>query len=56
MNEPRIAALLVSHRRPGFYLRVLSEGQVQPRDEIVKLASGPEGVTVAEIYALPTSR
>src|SRR6266542_3860343 len=40
MNEPRMAALLVSHRRPGFYLRVLSEGEVQAGDDIVKVASG----------------
>src|SRR5205085_11784945 len=25
MNEPRMAALLVAHRRPGFYFRVLPE-------------------------------
>ena len=29
MNDPRIPALLVSHRRPGFYLRVLEEREVQ---------------------------
>src|SRR5215470_17757494 len=52
MNEPRMAALLVSHHRPGFYLRVLVEGRVQAGDEIVKTASGPEGMTVAEIDAL----
>src|SRR5215813_7007753 len=28
MNEPQMAALLVSHGRPGFYLRVLKEGEV----------------------------
>ena len=28
MNDPRIPALLVSHRRPGFYFRVLEEGEV----------------------------
>ena len=28
MGEPRMAALLVAHRRPGFYLRVLEEGEV----------------------------
>ena len=28
MNEPRIAALLVAHHRPGFYFRVLEEGEV----------------------------
>ena len=52
MNDPRIPALLVSHHRPGFYLRVLQEGEVQAGDEIVKLASGPEQMTVAEVDAL----
>src|SRR5271165_6523204 len=52
MNDPRIPALLVSHRRPGFYFRVLEEGEVQAGDEILKLASGPELMTVAEIDAL----
>ncbi len=42
LNEPRMAALLVSHRRPGFYLRVITEGEVQAGQEIVKVASGPE--------------
>lgn len=52
MNDPRIPALLVSHRRPGFYFRVLEEGDVQAGDEIVKVASGPEEMTVAEVSAL----
>ena len=52
MNDARIPALLVSHHRPGFYFRVLEEGDVQAGDEIVKLASGPEPMTVAEVDAL----
>ena len=28
MDEPRMAALLVAHHRPGFYFRVLEEGEV----------------------------
>jgi ferredoxin-NADP reductase/MOSC domain-containing protein YiiM/ferredoxin len=52
MNDPRIPALLVSHRRPGFYFRVLDEGEVQAGDEIVKFACGPEQMTVAEADAL----
>jgi ferredoxin-NADP reductase/MOSC domain-containing protein YiiM/ferredoxin len=52
MNDPRIPALLVSHRRPGFYFRVLEEGDVRAGDEIIKLASGPEGMTVAEVDGL----
>jgi ferredoxin-NADP reductase/MOSC domain-containing protein YiiM/ferredoxin len=52
MNDPRIPALLVSHRRPGFYFRVLEEGEVEGGDKIVKLASGPEQMPVAEADAL----
>ena len=52
VNDPRIPALLVSHHRPGFYFRVLEEGDVQPGDEIVKLAAGPEQMPVAEADAL----
>ena len=52
MNDQRIPALLVSHRRPGFYFRVLEEGEVQAGDEILKVASGPEEMTVAEIDGL----
>jgi ferredoxin-NADP reductase/MOSC domain-containing protein YiiM len=52
MNDPRIPALLVSHHRPGFYLRVLEEGEVVAGDEIRKLDSGPEEMTVAEASAL----
>jgi ferredoxin-NADP reductase/MOSC domain-containing protein YiiM/ferredoxin len=52
MNDPRIPALLVSQHRPGFYFRVLDEGEVQAGDEIVKLASGPEQMTVADADGL----
>jgi MOSC domain-containing protein YiiM len=52
MNEPQMAALLVTHGRPGFYFRVLEEGEVEAGDEIVRVAVGPEGLTVFEIDAL----
>jgi ferredoxin-NADP reductase/MOSC domain-containing protein YiiM/ferredoxin len=52
MEEPAMAALLVSHHRPGFYFRVLEEGEVGAGDEIVKVADGPERITVADIDAL----
>lgn len=52
IGEPRMAALLVSHRRPGFYCRVITEGEVEAGDEIVQIASDPERVTVADIDAL----
>ena len=47
-----MAALLTSSGKPGFYLRVLQEGEVETGDEIVKVADGPERMTVAEINAL----
>src|SRR5271165_5621448 len=52
MNEPQMAALLVSHGRPGFYFRVREEGEVEAGDEIVKVLAGPERLTVAETDAL----
>jgi ferredoxin-NADP reductase/MOSC domain-containing protein YiiM len=52
MNEPRMPALVVAHRRPGFYFRVLQEGEVGAEDDIVKIADGPERITVAEVDAL----
>jgi ferredoxin-NADP reductase/MOSC domain-containing protein YiiM/ferredoxin len=52
MNEPRMPALLVAHRRPGFYLRVLEEGEVGAGDLIERVERGPEAMTVAEVDAL----
>jgi MOSC domain-containing protein YiiM/ferredoxin-NADP reductase/ferredoxin len=52
MNEPRMPALLTSSGRPGFYLRVLREGEVGAGDDIVKLDEAKERMTVAEINAL----
>jgi ferredoxin-NADP reductase len=52
MNEPRMAALLVAHQRPGFYFRVLQEGEVGAGDDIVKTSDGPEQTSVADIDAL----
>jgi ferredoxin-NADP reductase/MOSC domain-containing protein YiiM len=52
MDEPRMPALLVQHRRPGFYFRVLEEGEVGAGDEIVKVAEGPERLSIAAADAL----
>ncbi len=52
MDEPQMASLLVAHHRPGFYMRVLQEGDIGAGDEIVKLSAEPEQMTVAEIDAL----
>jgi ferredoxin-NADP reductase len=60
MNEPRMPALLVEHHRPGFYFRVLQEGEVGAGDDIVKIADGltdnltggSERISVADVDAL----
>jgi MOSC domain-containing protein YiiM len=52
MGNPQMAALLVSHRRPGFYCRVITEGEVGAGDEIQKIADGPENISVAEVDSL----
>jgi len=52
LGEPRLPSLLVAHHRPGFYLRVLTEGEVRAGDEIVRTSRGPHALSVAEVDAL----
>src|SRR6187549_3849742 len=49
LGEPRMPALLVAHHRPGFYLRVIVEGQVRAGDEIVRTRVGPHALTIADV-------
>ncbi|QNE16827.1 MOSC domain-containing protein [Kribbella qitaiheensis] len=52
MGEPELPSLLVAHHRPGFYLRVITEGEVQAGDQIVKTRTGPNALSVAAVDAL----
>ena len=52
LDVPTLPALLVAHHRPGFYLRVVTEGLVRAGDEIVRTRRGPHEMSVAEIDAL----
>src|SRR6187402_3608091 len=52
LSESRMPALLTSSGRPGFYFRVLQEGDVGAGDEIVQVGSAADRMTVAEINAL----
>jgi ferredoxin-NADP reductase/MOSC domain-containing protein YiiM len=52
LGAPEMASLLVGHRRPGFYFRVITEGAVQAGDAIVKVGTGRHALNVAEIDGL----
>lgn len=52
MNNPQMAALLMAHRRPGFYCRIIKEGDVGAGDGIEKIMDGPGRISVAEIDSL----
>src|ERR1700748_2982761 len=52
MDDPRMPALLTSKGKPGFYFRVLEEGEVGAGDQIVKASEGKERMSVAQINAL----
>ncbi len=52
LGEPELAALLVSHHRPGFYMRVIAEGHIQAGDPVVKTRTGPGALSVADTDAL----
>jgi hypothetical protein len=42
----------VSHHRPGFYLRVITDGHIQVGDPIIKTRTGPGALSVADADAL----
>lgn len=52
LGEPAMASLLVAHHRPGFYLRVITEGRVRAGDGITRTRRGPGELSVADTDAL----
>jgi ferredoxin-NADP reductase/MOSC domain-containing protein YiiM len=52
LNEPEMPNLLVSQHRPGFYLRVITEGRVRAGDDIVRTRRGRHELSVADVDAL----
>ena len=51
-GQPELPALLVSHHRPGFYMRVITEGHIRAGDPVVKTRTGPGALSVADTDAL----
>jgi ferredoxin-NADP reductase len=52
LDEPQLPSLLVSHHRPGFYMRVITEGHIEAGDAIAKTRTGPGALSVADTDAL----
>ncbi|WP_236794519.1 MOSC and FAD-binding oxidoreductase domain-containing protein [Amycolatopsis sp. GM8] len=52
LRTPEMPSLLVAHHRPGFYLRVVTEGEVEAGDEIVRTRVGRHRMSVAAIDGL----
>lgn len=52
LGEPAMPAMLVAAGRPGFYLRVLEEGEVEAGDAVVLVRTDPAAMTVAGVDAL----
>jgi ferredoxin-NADP reductase/MOSC domain-containing protein YiiM len=52
LNEPEMPNLLVAQHRPGFYLRVITEGHVRAGDDIVRTCCGRHELSVADVDAL----
>jgi ferredoxin-NADP reductase/MOSC domain-containing protein YiiM len=52
LNEPEMPNLLVSQHRPGFYFRVITEGEVRAGDDIVLTRRGRHELSVADVDAL----
>lgn len=52
LDEPDMPNLLVAQHRPGFYFRVIAEGEVCAGDEIVRTRRGQHELSVADVDAL----
>lgn len=52
LSEPQMPKLLVSQRRPGFYFRVIKEGQVRAGDDVVRTRRGLHELSVSAVDAL----
>jgi len=52
LDAPALPSLLVSHHRPGFYLRVITEGTITAGDDIIRTRPGRHAMSVAEVDAL----
>jgi ferredoxin-NADP reductase/MOSC domain-containing protein YiiM len=52
LGVPDLPNLLVSQHRPGFYLRVITEGLVRAGDDIVLTRRGRHELSVADVDAL----
>ena len=52
LGQPLMPGLLVAHRRPGFYLRVIQEGHVRAGDTLELISRGPHALSVAEVDGL----
>ena len=52
LDLPELPALLVGQHRPGFYMRVITEGTIQAGDPVVRTRTGPGELSVADTDAL----
>ncbi len=52
LDEPRMPALLTAHGRPGFYLRVLQEGEIGAGDPVHVVRRDPARLTVRRVSQL----
>ncbi|GAA3453828.1 MOSC domain-containing protein [Dactylosporangium matsuzakiense] len=52
LGVPEMAALLVAHHRPGFYMRVLREGRIRAGDAIEQTREGPGALSITQTDAL----
>ena len=50
MEMPQFPKLFLQSQRTGFYLRVVQEGEIGAGDEISRIATDPQQMTVREVF------
>ncbi len=52
MNDPTFVRTFLGRGRPGFYFRVVEEGELGVGDALHRIEEGPTGITVHEVWDL----
>jgi len=52
VGQPTLPSLMVAHGRPGFYMRVITEGDIKAGQDIMLVRRGRDAISVSEVDAL----
>jgi ferredoxin-NADP reductase/MOSC domain-containing protein YiiM len=52
VGEPTLPSLMVAHGRPGFYMRVITEGEIEAGQDVALVERGRDPLSISQVDAL----